>query len=178
MFQNVPILHPKCLDMQVVSVAVGSTNPVKLSAALCGIQKSLSYSEVEEDSVRVVCEGHDVPSDVPDQPIGDDETKRGAINRARNAYFAHKQKFAEEPTYSVGMEGGVALVGDSQLNNPMECFAWIAIYNGEDLGVSRTASFNLPNVIRDLIMDEGMELGDADDQGTVINECSIHWHMV
>lgn len=150
-----------------IRVAVGSTNPVKLNAALSGVQKSVGASDglEEVESISVFCEGYNVPSDVPDQPIGDDETKRGAITRAKNAYFAHKQKFEEEPTYSIGMEGGVALVGDSELNNPMECFAWIAVYDGENLGASRTASFNLPSVIRDLIMDEGMELGDADDQG-------------
>jgi non-canonical (house-cleaning) NTP pyrophosphatase len=47
----------------------------------------------------------------------------------------------------------------------MECFAWIAVFDGSQLGVARTASFTLPNIIRDLIMEEGMELGDADDHG-------------
>ena len=51
------------------------------------------------------------------------------------------------------------------LGHPMECFAWIAVFDGSQLGVARTASFTLPNIIRDLIMEEGMELGDADDHG-------------
>ena len=62
------------------------------------------------------------------------------------------------------------------LGHPMECFAWIAVFDGEQIGVARTASFTLPNLIRDLIMEEGMELGDADDHGRAASITFFHTH--
>ena len=47
-----------------------------------------------------------------DQPLGDEETKTGAINRARHAYHAYLQKYSTAPAFAVGMEGGVALIRD------------------------------------------------------------------
>ena len=143
------------------NIVVGSTNPVKVNAAMSGIEKSF------DNAGGFNCIGLDVTSDVSDQPVGDEETKLGAINRARNAFLAYNRKFSEYPEFSIGMEGGVALVSDeSNVLSSMECFAWIAVYDGKQFGLSRTASFILPNVIRDLIMEEGMELGAADDKGT------------
>jgi inosine/xanthosine triphosphatase len=74
-------------------IAVGSTNPAKTTA------------------VRAVCErafpgctviGVDVPSGVPEQPIGSDETSTGARNRARAALGA-----VEGARMGMGLEGGV-----------------------------------------------------------------------
>jgi non-canonical (house-cleaning) NTP pyrophosphatase len=44
----------------------------------------------------------------------------------------------------------------------MQVFAWISIQSNEIEGKARTATFNLPKKIIELI-DSGMELGDADD---------------
>ena len=63
------------------------------------------------------------------------------------------------PDFSVGLEGGVQSIG-----NELECFAWIVVFNGSFLGYARTASFRLPSVITNLVVNEGMELGDADDK--------------
>jgi non-canonical (house-cleaning) NTP pyrophosphatase len=57
------------------------------------------------------------------------------------------------------MEGGVQLVGGE-----LECFAWIAIYNGKEISLARTGSFFLPHRIKVLVVDEGLELGEADDK--------------
>ena len=46
----------------------------------------------------------------------------------------------------------------------MDCFAWIVIYNGNQFGSAKTASFFLPPAITRLVKDEGVELGDADDR--------------
>ena len=47
-----------------------------------------------------------VPSGVADQPFGDDQTRAGALERARNALRASGADIA------FGLEGGVALDGD------------------------------------------------------------------
>ena len=60
-----------------MKVIVGSKNPVKLNATRNVLERI--YSNIEVSSV-------DVDSEVPDQPFGLDQTIKGAINRAKNAY--------------------------------------------------------------------------------------------
>ena len=59
-----------------LSVAVGSANPVKLAAARAVLAWAAPGATVESVTV---------PSGVPDQPFGDEETITGARNRARAA---------------------------------------------------------------------------------------------
>jgi non-canonical (house-cleaning) NTP pyrophosphatase len=150
-----------------VKVAVGSKNPVKLSAAKFGAEKAVRNMIVEDGTTNdVICEGFEVPCGVSDQPIGDIETKLGAVNRARGAFEKYVQKYNLFPDFSIGLEGGVALTNEfEQSSNQMECFAWIAVFDGDHFGLSRTASFFIPPVMRDLIMVDGLELGAADDKG-------------
>ena len=74
-------------------IALGSTNPTKVWAV-----EIAAGSFIE----RVVVEGVDVPSGVPVQPWGDDETARGALNRAERA------RAARDADFGVGIEAGVA----------------------------------------------------------------------
>jgi inosine/xanthosine triphosphatase len=105
--------------------------------------------------------GFNVPSSVPDQPFGDEETKLGAKNRAERAWIAYQEvNEGSKPDYSLGMEGGLVRSELDELG--MECLAWIAVYNGEKFGFAKTASFELPRNMSRLIND-GMELGAADD---------------
>lgn len=138
---------------QKVFLAVGSKNPVKLNASLQGARKALSELEV-------VGEGFNVPSGIPEQPFGDEQTKLGAVNRAKSAFEAYKSEKNETPTYSLGLEGGVLV----NKENVLECFAWIVVYDGKKFGHARTGSFELPEGVRRLVVDEGMELGPADDK--------------
>ncbi|KAK2590844.1 hypothetical protein QQS21_011481 [Conoideocrella luteorostrata] len=134
-------------------VIVASKNPVKIGAARDGLSRMFPNSTFE---VR----GISVPSGVPDQPFTDEETLRGALNRARNARDA-------EPSadYWIGLEGGVDAKGDE---GPIQSFAWIAVVGkgkdgfGERVGRARTATYYLPDETAKLLRD-GMELGHADD---------------
>jgi inosine/xanthosine triphosphatase len=78
-------------------VAVGSTNPVKIGAA------GRIFARLFPDAEIV---GAEVPSGVSDQPSGEEETVQGAINRAKAA------QLAADADWGVGLEGGVAFVGD------------------------------------------------------------------
>lgn len=140
-----------------LKIAVGSCNPVKVNAALTGVSLSM---KMNENDVKV--EGYEVSSGVPDQPFGDDETKLGAMNRARSCYISFTEKNGSRPDYSIGIEGGIIIRGKGTDDEEMECVAWIVVYNGSQSGKSRTASFLLPPAICDLIKG-GAELGDADD---------------
>lgn len=135
-----------------VAVVVGSTNPVKIQATKSGFQKIFADGDCE-----IEISGVSVASGIRDQPFGDEETVLGAKNRAAAAYDRYKEMNGARPDFSVGLEGGV-----SQLNGDLECFAWIAIFDGTTFGTAKSATFVLPRRISDLVLG-GMELGDADD---------------
>ena len=154
--------------MKEVHIAVGSCNPVKIDAAMKGIQCSFAAKEKESET-KYHTYGFNVPSGVSNQPIGDNETKIGACNRAKRAFEEYGNKYGSTPNFAVGLEGGVSFVNDD-----MECFAWIVIYNGVSFGYARTGAFMLPPIISRLVREEGIELGDADDKvfGTTNNKQS------
>jgi inosine/xanthosine triphosphatase len=77
-------------------VAVGSQNPTKVGAAKTVFDR-LGLSDVLALAV---------PSGVPEQPIGLEETRVGAINRARSA------RAQTGARYGVGLEGGAELLPD------------------------------------------------------------------
>lgn len=136
-----------------LTVAVGSKNPTKIKAVKNGVTTALKITESDLE-----VSGYDVSSDVPDQPIGDTETKLGAKNRSTKAFEEHFKINGCYPQYSVGLEGGIAVI-----DGDMECFAWMSVFNGSTYGFSRTGSFVLPQSIMTLV-NGGMELGHADDK--------------
>lgn len=143
------------------TIAVGSKNPVKINAVSNGFQQigRFYWASQNEEFTQPLVEGIDVSSDVSDQPMSDDETKLGSKNRAKNVFKEYENLKGHAPKLAVGLEGGVA-VRDSV----MECFAWITIYDGIKYSSSRTGSFQLPSIIKDLVCKDGLELGDADDR--------------
>jgi inosine/xanthosine triphosphatase len=97
-------------------------------------------------------ESTNVESGVSDQPLTDEETLQGALNRAVNA--REKENAAD---YWVGIEGGIEFKNGEAL-----AFAWIVTISTEMIGKGRTGSFYLPPKVAELIR-KGKELGDADD---------------
>jgi len=84
--------------------------------------------------------------------MSDGETKQGAHNRAR-----HAREAMPEADYWVGVEGGCEIQEDE-----LVAFAWVCIMDELRKSAARTASFTLPDRVRQLV-EEGLELGDADD---------------
>lgn len=136
-----------------INIAIGSGNKAKIDAARDGFQQVLK-------DTHLVLHGFNVSSGVPDQPVGDDETKRGAFARAKAAYDEYIIKNGCAPAYSIGMEGGISQMSSDA--GAMECFAWIVVTDGNRYGSARTASFSLPTEISSLVC-QGVELGHADD---------------
>lgn len=137
-----------------ITLVVGSTNPVKTKAGLEAVRAALRPGELEVVSV-------DVSSGVPDQPFGDEETLRGARNRAEGARRAHPH-VGEGTTLWVGIEGGVV-----EREGALEGVAWAVVlgcHGGTELrGESRSATFTLPTELADLVR-TGVELGEATDR--------------
>jgi inosine/xanthosine triphosphatase len=128
-------------------VAVGSKNPVKLAAARAVVTRLVP---------QITIEPVEVPSGVPDQPFGDDETIRGALTRARGA----RQKL--DADFGIGLEGGVVEMPDGS----MRTCAWAAVVSRSGRhGVGGSLAMPLPNSVAELIRG-GMELGHAMDKLT------------
>ena len=127
-------------------IAVGSKNPIKIQASQNVL--SLVYPDAKFTS-------HNVESGVSVQPWGDEETRQGAVNRAK---AARNQANAD---LGIGLEGGVQ---DTEFGM-MTC-AWCAIVdpNGK-IGVGGSSCVLLPNSIATAVRN-GTELGTAMDNLT------------
>jgi inosine/xanthosine triphosphatase len=127
------------------TIVVASKNPVKLQSAKLGFARMLAETEFQ-------VEGVDVPSGVSDQPMTDEETLTGALNRAQNA-----SKVSPHADYWVGIEGGC-----EDRNGEMQVFAWVVVLSNGRVGKGKTGTFYLPREVAALVR-QGKELGDADD---------------
>jgi inosine/xanthosine triphosphatase len=127
-------------------VAVASSNPVKLAAALEGFKRMFPSEEFETVSV-------DAKPSVSVQPMTDKETLQGAEERAKLA-----QTLFTNADYWVGIEGGVA---DWEIG--MGAFAWVVVLSDKECGRGRSGEFFLPEKVAALVR-QGIELGEADDR--------------
>ena len=127
------------------TVAVGSTNPVKIGAVRAVLRGVAPQASVE---------GIAVPSTVSDQPFGDDETIRGARARA----VAARDRLGTE--LGVGLEGGVVELADGS----MQTCAWAVVVDATGKsGVGGSLAMPLPSSVAAMIRD-GVELGVAMDR--------------
>eukprot|EP00771_Trimastix_marina_P002364 gnl/Trimastix_PCT/3494.p1 GENE.gnl/Trimastix_PCT/3494~~gnl/Trimastix_PCT/3494.p1 ORF type:complete len:191 (+),score=23.24 gnl/Trimastix_PCT/3494:77-649(+) len=123
---------------------LGSKNPVKLSA----LQEVL-----DELSILSQVEGHNVSSEVPDQPIGFEQTMQGARTRARNAYHLGNVHFG------VGLESGlvpVPLTRTGYLN--VTC---CALFDGTTYHIGMGPGFELPSSVARGVFEQGLVLEQA-----------------
>ena len=128
-------------------IAVGSTNPVKLAAARAVMTRLVSPVTIESVAVA---------SGVPDQPFGDEETIRGALERARAA------RARLDADFGIGLEGGVVEMPDGT----MRTCAWAAVVSRSGRhGVGGSLAMPLPDSVAELVRG-GMELGHAMDHIT------------
>lgn len=130
------------------SIAVGSTNPVKIGAVRA------VFGALSTTLPTPVIDGIAVASTVSDQPFGDDETIRGALARATAA------RDALGADLGVGIEGGVVEYADGS----MRTCAWAAVIDARGrAGVGGSLAMPLPNEVAAMIRG-GRELGDAMDR--------------
>ena len=125
---------------------VGSANPVKVAAT------RQAFAEVYGDAVAI--DTTTVPSGVSDQPMTTEETLRGAINRADRA------RRTRDAEFGVGLEGGL-----TEVAGRWYCIGWTAITDwAGGVWSAPTAGTPVPSDVMNLILGEGMELGDAEDK--------------
>jgi len=117
-----------------IRIAVGSGNPCKIEAVRSAFVQTFSALPV---TVGIKISSHDVESGVSDQPFGDDETKLGAMNRAKAAWASAEKGDSQPPDFAVGLEGGVE-EGPEFPNgsggggaNILWCMAWMAVVGSD-----------------------------------------------
>lgn len=121
---------------------LGSENQAKLRAVQRTIEASMERSTVSSAAV---------PSGVSAQPLTDEETRKGAIQRAIAAS-------ALSQTYGIGLEGGVRMIDET-----MYLCNWGALMTPDgQLFTAAGAQIPLPETLADEIR-QGKELGDAVD---------------
>jgi inosine/xanthosine triphosphatase len=126
------------------TVAVGSSNRVKVAAVSDVLARAGWQCEVI---------GAEVRSGVPDQPMGDEETIRGARNRATAV------RALADADLGVGIEGGCIETRDG-----MSTCAWVVVIDRDgNASVGGSLHMPLPPRVAELVRD-GMELGHAIDR--------------
>lgn len=133
-------------------VVVGSENPVKIAAVKAVFLKAWP---------KAIIIGVSVSSKVSSQPIGFNETIRGAINRAKAALKTKKQA-----DFGVGLEGGVRKLGKyGVIEIPWCCI----ISKSGKMGIGSGPGLILPKKVGEEILNGG-EFGPILDRITGIND--------
>ncbi len=137
-------------NAKTIRITVGSKNPVKIAAAHHAIAQLFPNAEI-------LSQGIHAPSGVADQPMTDEETKQGAINRAQ---FCQQQANLNTQFIAdlyMAMEGGVDC-----FEHGAATFAYMAIIYQDKLSLGRSAQLPLPNHVYQSLK-AGQELGDVMD---------------
>lgn len=149
------------ISQEITHIFVGSANPVKINAVVSAASETWP-------SVQVI--GHDVASGVSSQPVGDNETRDGARNRAKEALEVglkqlnkqlnqSKNKVFSESALGVGLEGGVV-----ELEDGLYSTVWVCVVDAQgNLTEANGARFKVPEPIATLILKGG-------DMGPVVEK--------
>ncbi|KAF2077825.1 hypothetical protein CYY_000870 [Polysphondylium violaceum] len=146
-----------------IVVALGSENKAKIRATQLGLESIFKKNNTDNNNAvdfKVI--GCSVPSGIRDQPLSDQETMQGAINRAKKAL-----ENTPEAEFGIGMEGGIHHITEP-VDKWFEC-GWIVVVNRnnlDELGIASTARFELPKKVMHEILVNHKELAEIMDDLT------------
>lgn len=136
------------------TVVLGSTSPAKMKAVVAALHE-VRGAALGASAAAVKVEAVAAVSGVPDQPWGDDETRRGAKQRAQQGLL-----MTPHADLAFGVEGGVQGEPD---DGPIWVFAWVVALAKDGVsGSARSATFVLPDDLAAAVR-KGVELGTALD---------------
>lgn len=128
-----------------MKVVIGSLSPVKEEAVKRAFVSIFSNSEIIFETVHA-------DSKVSAQPSSHGEAYLGALSRVQ-----HSKEINPSADFYIGLEGGV-----EEIEGEMHNFGWVIIESKSGkIGVSRTVTFVVPKVIKDLMKTENLELSEA-----------------
>lgn len=123
-----------------MEVVIGSTNQAKIAAVTAVFESAFNSVSI----LSVAAE-----SGISEQPMTDDESIQGAINRADDAM---RQRPGAD--YAVGLEGNVAMIAGRMLLH-----GWVAIRSQTgEIGLGHSGGVVLPLAIQKQV-EQGQELG-------------------
>ena len=130
--------------MPSLKILVGSKNPVKIAAAKEIFNQYFPDRDID-------CQGVHAPSGVPDQPLGESQTRLGAENRV--TYLAQHY----QADFFCAMEGGANLFSYGPAT-----FAFVVISNNVQVSIGRSCNLPLPSSVYEKLL-AGEELGHVMD---------------
>jgi len=139
-------------------IAVGSTRKPKLAAVREAVD-GMSDLLAAETSIEIV--GVEVESGVNHTPLSCEESMRGARQRAEWLQQVAKRE-AKTWNYFVGLEGGIAVIGDGERRVFLESWAYVS--DGTRGHFGRSAAVELPEALAEEVFVRGKELSIAIDQ--------------
>jgi len=125
-------------------VAVGTSNKAKVNAVKETIR---AYDFLRGAKIKAVS----VSSSVSNQPTSIDETIKGAMNRARQAFTTCD--------YSIGIESGLMRVPYTKTGYMDVCVC--AIFDGKEFHLGFSSAFECPSEITRLMVKEGLDMTQA-----------------
>ena len=144
--------------MSELIIAVGSTRKPKLAAVREAVD-GMSDLLAAETSIEIV--GVEVESGVNHTPLSCEESMRGARQRAEWLQQVAKRE-AKPWNYFVGLEGGIAVIGDGERRVFLESWAYVS--DGTRGHFGRSAAVELPEALAEAVFVRGTELSIAIDQ--------------
>ena len=130
-----------------MKINVGSKNPVKVNAVK---EMIADYEFLRE--VEVI--GIEVTTEVADHPKSLEETIKGAMNRAKNAW--------DDCDFSFGIESGLMQVPFSKTGY-MD-FTCCAIFDGKECHIGLSSAFEYPKEVTRLILEDGLNAEQASNK--------------
>ncbi len=127
-----------------MKIVIGTKNAVKADALRQVLQDYNLFSNSEVAAVEV-------SSGVPEQPKTLDETIKGAMNRARNAF--------QKCRYSFGIEDGLMQVPNTKSGYMNVCAC--AIFDGSGYHLGLGPAFEYPKKVVDLIFKKNLDVDQA-----------------
>lgn len=125
-------------------INVGSKNNIKIEAVKEVIRDYDFLSNAEVVSINV-------NSKVSEQPKSIDETIRGAMNRAKNAF--------KDCEYSFGLEDGLMQIPNTKTNYMNICAC--AIYDSRNYHIGLSSAFEYPLNIIKLVFEKSLDINQA-----------------
>ena len=179
------------------AVAVGTTNPCKLSAVRAALARYPEVAAARGTGTGAETErgwsAHKVASGVSEQPMSLEETARGARNRAAAAHAAAVEMHAgarvpraggsattsaaaaDGPVLALGIESGLfALEYDGRRRYFDVCV--VSAYDGARHHLGLSCAFEIPQPILRHVLEEGMDLSQACNVSAITTDPKIGEH--
>ncbi len=128
----------------VMKIIVGSGNNVKVDA----VRETITDYDFLKDSEVV---GKEVDSSVHKQPKTLEETVRGAIARAKNAFV--------ECDLSFGIEDGLMPVPETKTGMMNVCVC--VIFDGKEKHIGLASGFEYPKEVTKMVMEKGLDIDEV-----------------